>query len=64
MNRRRYPTLEEIGALERAARRARARALARMFVAFVIGMKTLFVRGAAVLAAKAGRTRKPARHHV
>lgn len=59
---RRFPTPEEIHAIEQAARQARAEAIARMVFAAARGLKTLIVRGATALAGKARRTAAPARH--
>jgi hypothetical protein len=60
--RRRYPTPEDIQAIELAARRARAQAIACAFVAVARGLKTLIGRGAAALAGKFRRARALARH--
>ena len=48
----RYPTYAEMDAIERAARRARAEAIAGWLVAAARGLKTLAVRCAAALAIK------------
>jgi hypothetical protein len=58
----RYPTLEEVYAIECAARRARAQAIAHLFAALLQAMKALVVRGAMALAGKVRRTRELARH--
>ena len=47
----RYPTASEIDAIERAARQARAEAIAGLFTAAVGRLKTLMARCAATLAA-------------
>lgn len=60
----RYPTPEEIHALEHAARRARAETIARLFGAAVRGLVKLIVRGAALLAGKSRGPRAPARRAV
>ena len=48
----RYPTPAELDAIERAARRARAEAIAGFLVAAARGLKTLVARCAAALAIK------------
>jgi len=51
----RFPTPEEMRAIERAARRARAEAVARLLAAAGRQLKELIVRGATVLADKVRR---------
>jgi hypothetical protein len=47
---RRYPTPEEIDAIERAARRLRAETIARLLVSATAGLKALAARSTASLA--------------
>ena len=48
----RYPTTQELYALEHEARRLRAAEMARLFRALVVGTRNLFARAAAVRHAK------------
>ena len=56
-----YPTLEQIHALEMAARRDRARAVAHMFRTAARKLKALIARGATMLARKIRHD--PSAHH-
>jgi len=58
----RFPTPEEMLALERAARRARAEAIARLFVAARRKVKEMIARGVTVPSREAGRTDAAAHH--
>jgi hypothetical protein len=51
----RYPSVEEVQAMERAARRARAEELARIGKAALAGVKSLFVRPAGGVSLKGPR---------
>jgi hypothetical protein len=63
--RHRFPTHDEMLALEQAARRARAHEFARLLRAAARRLKALIARGAAALARnKARRADAPARHGV
>lgn len=57
----RYPTPAEMDAIERAARRARAEAIAGLFAAAARGLKALIVRCAATLAVRPKGTDSPLR---
>ena len=58
----RFPTPEEMEALERAARRARAEAMARLFVAAGRQVKEMIARGVTVPSREVGRTDAAPRH--
>jgi hypothetical protein len=62
MQSRRYPTPEEVHAIEQAARQARAQAIAQLFAAALGQLKALIVRGATALASTVRRARELARH--
>ena len=62
--RRRFPTPDEVLAIEKAARRARAEEVYRLLSAAARKLKALVVHGAAALARKPRRTPSPARHGV
>jgi len=51
----RYPSFEQVQAMERAARRARAEELARIGKAAVTGIKSLFARPAGGVSLKGPR---------
>lgn len=59
----RFPTPEELLAIERAARRARAQAIARLLAAAWRQLKELIVRGAAALAGEVRRANAAPRYH-
>ena len=61
---RRFPTPEEVLAIEQAARRARAKEIRRLTSIAVRKLKVLIVHGAAALARKPRRTPSPARRGV
>lgn len=58
----RFPTPEEVFAIEQAARRARAEELHRLFTAGARKLKALIARGAMAFASKVRSTDAPARH--
>lgn len=60
----RYPTPEEISALERAARRERAKAVARLLRAAIRGLVELTARGAALFTGKKRGSSLPAHRAV
>ena len=62
--RRRFPTPDEVLAIEKAARRARAKEIRRLTSIAARNLKMLIVRGAAALARKLRRTPSPARRGV
>jgi hypothetical protein len=60
----RFPTHDEVLAMEQAARRARALELSRLLCAAARRLKALIAHGAAALARKARRADAPARRAV
>lgn len=63
-NRLRFPTHDEVFALEQAARRARAQELSRLLSVAARKLKALIAHGAAMLARKTRRADAPARRAV
>jgi len=59
---RRFPTPQEMHAIEQAARRARAEEFRRLFAVGARKLKALIARGATAFASKVRGTYAPARH--